>query len=74
MKCPKCGTENPQGRVLCLKCGTRLRTAAIAAGAALATPEAAAVLMQRLRADIRRLVMTFAVVIAVMVVLGMVLR
>jgi hypothetical protein len=60
--------------VLCLKCGTRLRAAVVGAGAALATPEAAAVLMQRLRADIRKLIVAFAVVIAVMVALGMVLR
>jgi hypothetical protein len=57
-----------------VKCGARLRAATATAGSALATPEAAAVLMQRLRGDIRRLVVSFAAVIAVMVALGWVLR
>jgi uncharacterized membrane protein YvbJ len=74
MKCPKCGTENPPGRILCVKCGTRLRAAVAAAGGALATPEAMATMMNRLRGDIRKLVIVFVVVIAVMTALGVLLR
>ncbi|MDR7418355.1 MAG: zinc ribbon domain-containing protein [Armatimonadota bacterium] len=74
MKCPKCGAENPPGRVLCTKCGTRLRITAATIGGAPATPEATAVMMQRLRGDIRKLVVVFVVVIAVMAALGIFLR
>jgi uncharacterized membrane protein YvbJ len=74
MKCPKCGTENTPGRVLCVKCGSRLRAVAGGSGSALATPEAAAALMQRLQADIRRLIVVFAIVVAVGLALGILLR
>jgi uncharacterized membrane protein YvbJ len=74
MKCPKCGTENPPGRVLCIKCGTRLRTTMALAGSALATPEATAAMMQRLRGDIRKLIVVFVIIVAVMVALGTILR
>jgi uncharacterized membrane protein YvbJ len=73
MKCSKCGTENPQGRVLCIKCGTRLR-AGVAAGTAAATPEAGGILMERLRADLRRLAVVLVIVVAVAAALGLVLR
>jgi uncharacterized membrane protein YvbJ len=74
MKCPKCGTENPPGRVLCVKCGTRLRAAMALASITLGTPEATATMMRRLRGDIRKLIIVFAIIVAVMVALGMVLR
>jgi uncharacterized membrane protein YvbJ len=73
MKCPKCGTENAPGRVLCVKCGTRLR-AGIVSGAAAASPEAAGVFMQRLRGDLRRLVVVFIIVVAAAGALGLLLR
>ncbi|OFX26865.1 MAG: hypothetical protein A2Z07_03350 [Armatimonadetes bacterium RBG_16_67_12] len=73
MKCPKCGTENPQGRVLCIRCGTRLR-ARVGPGATLATPDAGAGLMERLRADLRRLAVVLVIVIVVAAALGLILR
>lgn len=73
MKCPKCGTENPQGRVLCIRCGTRLRVG-VAAGTAPAAPDPGAGLMERLRADLRRLAVVVAIVIAVAAALGLILR
>jgi uncharacterized membrane protein YvbJ len=74
MKCPKCGTENAPGRVLCVRCGTRLRATTGAAGGAPAGPEAAAALMAHLGGDLRRLVVAFAIVAAVMVALGVLLH
>lgn len=73
MKCPKCGTENHQGRVLCVKCGARLRQSA-PAGTVPTTPEAGVGLMERLRSDLRRLAVVLIVVVAVAVALGVVLR
>ena len=73
MKCPKCGTENAPGRVLCVKCGTRLR-GGVAAASAAASPEAAGVLMQRLRGDLRRLAMVFIIVVIAAGALGALLR
>jgi len=75
MRCAKCGTENPPGRVLCMRCGTRLRGAATAAiGPSPGSPEAGAVLMQRLRGDLRRLLVVSAIVAAAAVALGLFLR
>lgn len=75
MRCAKCGTENPPGRVLCVRCGSRLRgSAATVAGPSPGSPEADAVLMQRLRGDLRRLLAVAVVVAAVAVALGLFLR
>jgi uncharacterized membrane protein YvbJ len=73
VKCLNCGTENPQGRVLCVRCGTRLRARA-AEGTAQATPDATAGLMERLRADLRRLAVVVVIVVAVAAALGLILR
>lgn len=71
MRCPKCGTENPPGRTLCVRCSTRLRTAA---GVGAAVPDTGEVLMPRLRADLLRLVVVTAVVVAAAAALGTLLR
>lgn len=71
MRCPKCGTDNVPGRNLCVRCSTRLRAAA---GGSSAIPDTSEMLMPRLRADLLRLVVVLAVVIAVAVALGTVLR
>ena len=74
MRCPKCGTDNSPGRILCTKCGTRLRAAAVLGGAALASAEGQATLMRHLRRDLRRLAIVVAVVVAVSVSLGLLFR
>lgn len=70
MQCPKCGTENPTGRTLCLRCGARLRAVA----GAVAPVEPGAGLMGWLRADLTRLAVVTVVVIAAAVLLGLLLR
>ena len=73
MKCPKCGTENAPGRVLCMRCGTRLR-----AGGPItvnpASPEAAMTLMRWLRHDLMRLAVVLVAVSAVAFAVGTILR
>ena len=73
MKCPKCGTENAPGRVLCLRCGTRLR-----AGGPVtvnpAGPEAAVTLRRWLRHDLTRLAGVLVAVTAIALAVGTILR
>lgn len=73
MRCPNCGTENAAGRILCVRCGTRLRATA-GSGAAAQPADPGAGLMERLRADLRRLVVVMAVVVAVALLVGNFLR
>jgi uncharacterized membrane protein YvbJ len=72
MRCPKCGTENAAGRVLCVRCGARLRGAV--ARAAVASPEADATFMVRLRSDLRRVAAAAVVVAVVAATMGLLLR
>jgi uncharacterized membrane protein YvbJ len=73
VKCPKCGTENAPGRVLCVRCGTRLR-----AGGPITvnptSPEAAKSLLRWLRHDLARLAVVVVVVIVVAYAVGTILR
>ncbi len=71
MRCPKCGADNPQGRTLCVRCSTRLRPLP-GGGPSPADPGEA--LMPRLRADLARLALVTAVVVAVAMVMGTLLR
>lgn len=71
MKCPNCGTENPAGKMVCRNCGRRLRPGSHTAGAVWQSEED---LMPRVRADVRRLIVVFAIVIAVGLALGYVIR
>lgn len=71
MRCVKCGAENPHGRVLCQRCGTRLR--AVGKGVAV-EPESGERLRERLRADLIRLAAVTAVVVCVALLLGAMLR
>jgi len=73
MTCPRCGLENPQGKVVCARCGTRLRPAAAAAssGPATANPER---FMKWLRGDLVRLAFVTAAVVAAAAVVGMRVR
>lgn len=70
MKCAHCGTENPPGKIVCRNCGRRLRAASPAGPAPLTDAE----LMARVRTDVRRLVVVTAIVLAVGVALGVLVR
>ncbi len=71
MRCPQCGTDNPPGKIVCRNCGTRLRAGV---AAQVMGPISEAELMARVRWDVRRLIIVFAIVIASGVILGFVLR
>lgn len=72
MKCPKCGTENPPGKIVCRNCGTRLRIQPGSQAAAVRWTDAE--LMTWVRADVRRLLVVSAIVIAAGIVIGFALR
>jgi len=71
MKCPKCGTENPPGKIVCRNCGTRLR---VQPGSQVAVRWSDADLMTWVRADVRRLLIVSAMVIAAGIAIGLSLR
>lgn len=71
MKCPNCGTENAAGKIVCSNCGRRLRPGRQVVGPTVQTEEE---MMARVRGDIRRLLVVSAIVVAVGVVLGYVIR
>jgi hypothetical protein len=70
MLCPKCGTENPTGKIICRACGARLRPAAAGAAPGTVKVESDEVLGLRLHYDLLRIVWVMAVVIAVGLGLG----
>jgi len=70
MRCPKCGTDNPDSKILCRECGARLRTAAATGKGALPARETGAELRRRVSYDLSRVVWVIAVVIAVGLGLG----
>jgi len=69
MRCPQCGTDNPPGKIVCRNCGTRLRAGAVVLGAVNEEE-----LMRRVRADVRRLLVVAATVVALGTVLGLLAR
>ncbi len=71
MRCPKCGTENPRGKIVCRQCGARLRVQP--QGAALVR-ETEAQLMGRVRLDARRIVWVTAIVVAAGLFMGYLTR
>lgn len=71
MRCPQCGTENPPGKIVCRKCGTRLRAAG---GAAVLGQMSEEELMRRVRTDMRRLAVVTAMVVALGIAFGLILR
>lgn len=73
MRCPNCNTENQAGRILCVRCGTRLRASAGSAAGA-PPPDPAAGLMDRVRRDLVRLVVVMAIVVAIALFVGNYLR
>ena len=69
MTCPRCGLDNPRGKVVCGRCGTRLRPAAATSrGPVSSSPE---LFMTRLRGDLVRLALVTVVVLAVAMALGL---
>ncbi len=71
MRCPKCGSENTDGKILCRTCGTRLRVAAAAArGQAGPAYESDEELRRRVSFDLTRVVWVTALVIAAGLALG----
>ncbi|HEY3247661.1 MAG TPA: zinc ribbon domain-containing protein [bacterium] len=71
IKCPNCGTENPVGKIVCRNCGTRLRGGA---GGVVAAKETEAEMMARVRYDVRRIAYVMAMVAAVGLALGYLIR
>jgi uncharacterized membrane protein YvbJ len=79
MRCPRCGVENPEGKIVCRACGARLRAAAVpgrrsAAGDAGAPRETDTELRRRVSYDLTRIVWVAGVVIAVGLGLGFLAR
>jgi uncharacterized membrane protein YvbJ len=72
MRCPRCGVENPEGKIVCRACGARLRPAAAAGqGAGAAAPrETEGELRRRVAYDLTRILWVAGVVIAVGLGLG----
>lgn len=70
MKCPNCGTENPPGKIVCRNCGRRLRVQP----GPVATQLSEAEIVTRVRGDAIRIVYVTAIVVAVALILGYVLR
>lgn len=68
MRCPNCGHENAHGKIVCARCGTRLRAGAAAAGGPQHDPQQ---FMRDLRADLIRLAIVTIVVVAGAILLGL---
>ncbi len=71
MRCPKCGTENQQGKIVCRKCGARLRVLAHDQAIVRETEEQ---LMARVRLDAKRIVWVFAIIVPVTLLIGYLTR
>ena len=70
MRCPKCGQDNPAGKIVCSRCSTRLRPGAVPAVVAV-TPER---FMVWLRGDLVKLAVVLALVIVMGIALGTLVR
>ncbi|MDR5684296.1 MAG: hypothetical protein QN163_09775 [Armatimonadota bacterium] len=69
MRCARCGTENPQGKIVCRRCGARLRANRQAPAPIVRETEQA--LMIRIRHDLVGVAFAFAVALAVGAALGL---
>jgi uncharacterized membrane protein YvbJ len=75
MRCPKCGTENPEGKIVCRTCGTRLRAGGGGGGqAAFSTQEGDAELQRRVTYDLTRILWVTILVVAVGLGMGFLLK
>lgn len=70
MRCAKCGQENPTGKIVCSRCGTRLRPA----GAPVTVTHTPEQFMAWLRADLIKLAAVLAAVIIMAIALGTLAR
>lgn len=73
MRCPRCGTENPEGKIVCRACGARLRPGGSTTGAG-APRETEAELRRRVAYDLTRILWVAGVVIAVGLGLGFLVK
>ncbi|MBI4278734.1 MAG: zinc ribbon domain-containing protein [Armatimonadetes bacterium] len=73
MRCPKCGTENAAGKIVCQNCGTRLRVAAAAQSTA-TTTWTEETIVHWARRDLVRVVIAIGVLVVLGAVLGITLR
>ena len=74
MRCPKCGSENPDSKILCRACGTRLRAPAQAGRGALPARESGPELRRRVTYDLIRVAWVIGIVIVVGAGLGLLLK
>lgn len=75
MRCPRCGVENAEGKIVCRACGARLRPPGAAASAGTGVPrESDAELRRRVSYDLTRLLWVAGVVIAVGLGLGFLVK
>ena len=75
MRCPRCGVENAEGKIVCRACGARLRPATAAAGTGAGVPrESEAELRRRVSYDLTRILWVAGVVIAVGLGLGFLVK
>ncbi|HLW46249.1 MAG TPA: zinc-ribbon domain-containing protein [bacterium] len=72
MRCPRCGVENPEGKIVCRACGARLRPRGAAAAAA--PRETEGELRRWVAYDLTRILWVAGVVIAVGLGLGFLVR
>jgi uncharacterized membrane protein YvbJ len=79
MRCSKCGSENPEGKILCRVCGTRLRPSqgtprAAGRGQSAIPFQSDEELRRRVSFDLVRIAWVTAVVVAVGLGLGMLVK
>lgn len=70
MRCPRCGTENREGKIVCVRCGARLRPSAAPSPVTQETGEA---LVARVRYDLLRLGACLGIAVVLGAVLGVLL-
>lgn len=73
MRCPRCGVDNPEGKIVCRVCGGRLRSTAATVAAA-GPHETERELRRRVAYDLTRILWVAGVVIAVGLGLGFLIR
>ncbi|MDR5695241.1 MAG: zinc ribbon domain-containing protein [Armatimonadota bacterium] len=70
MRCPKCGTENPPGKIVCRKCGVRLRPQATSQESVIGEE----VVVRWVRRDLGQLAVVLVILITCGALLGFLFR